>query len=531
MRFLKSSPFLVAGAMFLFSACNGGKDPSETAAKMIPKSAAAVISVDLGKLAQNNLTITKVSSWAKEDEIKQKAIASGIDTASRAFLFYSLAEGGLDQGMGGVLFQVADFEKFKTYLSSEGETVEENGVVFLGNEHYFAASNGTYGMFIAGHPSYDLKAEGLTLFALPKENSVLGDEKNGFASQQAAGYDAALWINGYEFSKVSAQEEEIALAMSTLHLNEYYSSSTLTFEKGEVVIDGATVGSDAFNETYKSFVPGSGVGSGTSEAINGENISGYAGVKVDLNSLEKVAAIGEFKPMIENALEQMGLELSDVLGALSGDFAVSFNGVVEVEQEKVDHYAYLYDETIDENAEPEVKLVKEQMPDFTFAMGVADREKLEKLLNLALMASRGDIEKSEDGVFSNKESGLTYFEKNGNLILAFAPTKDKILKGEVIAPGSDVIGNMSSYPVYYSFNLEKFMDQLSAASPEAAMGIGMGRPYIPFKEIVGYNTSDNNFSSKITIKMIDPEVNSLVQIVDKVDKFMNGFGQMMKGMM
>lgn len=530
MKFLKSSCLLLASVAFLAS-CKSGKNPTDTAAKYVPKSAAMVLSVDLAKLAENKLTLSKVSEWTKSKEIQQKAIESGVDTSSRVFGFVSLAGDDIDDGMGGVIFKIADNEKYKAYIAGLGEVKEENGITFLENEKYFTASNGSFGLFLTGNPSFDLKTEGLTIFASKTEETVLGDETNMFSDQQSSSYDLAFWINGYEFSKLSTMEEEAALVMSTLHLNEYFSSTTLSFEAGEIVMESKTSGSDEFKTTYNSFVPGNGVETSTSEVLNGENLSGYAGLKIDPKGFEKVAAIGEFKPMVDEMLSKTGLELSDILGALTGDIAVSLNGMTGVEQEKIDYNAYLYDEELDEDAEPEVRVVTKQMPDFTLAMGIQDQEKLDKLMNIALMALQGELEKTGEGTYVNKETGMTFFEKNGNMILAFKPTMDKLKEGKVNAPGSDVVSNMSSYPAYYYFDLVKFMEQLSAASPEAAMGIGMGKQYIPFTAIEGYSTADQNYSSKLVIKMEDETKNSLVQVVEKVDQFMNGIGKMMNGMM
>lgn len=521
MKFLKATIVFIVTASLLAS-CKG--DKAESAAKFIPSSASTVISMDMGKLAENDLTISKIASWYQFNSLKENVEKSGIDTTARLFSFVSLTEGGLANTMVGFLFSLADEDLFKSYMAEYGEVAEENGITFLEDKFHFVATNGTHGLILTGFTSFDYKTEGMAILTAKPENTIIADEKNMFALQQEKAYDFAIWTDGYELSKIKEMGGNAGVAMSSLHLNEFYTSSVLTFDKGEVVLESEISGSDAFNETYKNFLKGNGVAEATSSMINGEDLVAYFGLKFDPEGFEEVAAINEFKSQIDNALSQMQIELKDVLEAFSGDIAVSLNGTVEVEQEKVNHFAYLYED------DAEKKLQKEIMPDFTLAVGIADKEKFDKLMNLALLVFDGELEKLDEGYYFHKSKGVGMIEKQGNLIVAFGPTITKLKEGKVNEPSGEVIGDLSSYPTYYYFNMNDFFE-VASETPGMSM-VSYAKPYVPFTEIIGYATSDNNLSSKMVVKMKDPEVNSLKQIVAVMDELYSGLGgKILNGMM
>ncbi|HSC53938.1 MAG TPA: DUF4836 family protein [Phnomibacter sp.] len=388
-------------ASFLLSACSS-KGPDYT--RYIPKSSAYVVALDVKsmmiKLDEDSLTIENMLEVLKDENNKAdytKALEvwtqfkdAGIDFENKVLV----AVPDFNYTSGDISFQVVagvkDAAKLEAFVSKQPNApkVKKDGdlsIVDLSSG--VAIGWNKKAVMIVGKqstPSYSMMDEGDTAtvtqipgaeglqadikkyFDLKKEESIASvKEATDLIAEKA---DIGIFTSNTATSEVGGPGSMLTKMPKIKELLDgVYSTTTVNFEKGKVVVNGKTYAGKKLAELLSKYT-GPVADMSLIERYPSNNINGIFAFSFKPETVPALLKETGFDAFVNMMLAEGGTTIEDIAKAFKGDFAVIFSDFAMKVQEAGKDASY-------RSIEPEAKLL--------FAARIGDKAAFDKLIALA----------------------------------------------------------------------------------------------------------------------------------------------------
>ncbi len=394
---------LMITAVFLLTACSK-KGPKYT--QYIPKDASYVVSIDLKsmvtKLEKDSLTVenmmevlkdtTDPSKYSKALEIWKQFKDAGLDLESKVLV----AVPSIDMNSGSVSVEVLaglkDGKKLEDFIGkmpSPPKVQKEKDFSYAIKDEMIVAWNSDAVMIVAGTKNrrttyYEPDADGSTqaapvvpgsdgsqldkvkkYFSLKKEESIASVKEFGDLMGKEA--DVAIFTNTAGLAGANAT---LAIMPKVKDLLEgIYSTSTINFEDGKMVMDGNTYVGKKLAEILNKYT-GPEVDMSLIEPYASNNVDGVVAFSFKPELVSAFLKETGFDALIDMGLAQQGVSMADITKAFKGDFAFIFSDFAVSEVEKPDYAGGTY-----KSKDPSAKML--------FAVRIGDKAAFDKVITVA----------------------------------------------------------------------------------------------------------------------------------------------------
>ncbi|WP_276132951.1 DUF4836 family protein [Polluticoccus soli] len=369
-----------------------------------------------------------------------------------------------------------------------------------------------------------LAAEMATAFTITKENSLTGN--NRFTKMENADHDITLWIN-YDrmMGEFAGAGNMMGLSLSNTLWKDAALSAGFDFETGKIGGDILYYVPEGLKPVAKELGK-TDADKEMIERLPGENLDmlmawhlAPEGVK---GLLDKTGILG----FLNLALSGQNLSVDEILGAFSGDMAVSLNNF----KLTVDTTKHSGADTTTQNKvvvvtdstnTPDTTASKYQYSgdmQFTYALKIGKKESFNKLLQLAVKS--GSVKATGNNSYSLKTDGstATLLIDDKYCVIANHPANatgflQGSFKGQSKAGATEIAGN----PFGIFFNAQGMMNSLSddlVPSTADKRALAESKKLLKDVHFTGGSFSSSAFSYKMSINFINQSENSLLQIMD-----------------
>lgn len=411
----KNTPFfaLLFTVLVVLSSC-GGDDH----AKLIPKDANVVVTIDMGTLKSKTTDFSKVMKYLQGDldENAKKIMNSGIDISGKAYAFGVLTEND-GANLGGTIFPIEDAVKFKAFVTEE---IEEFQIITEGDWNFAYAENdmktcmgwndkvGSLINLSKGESIDATKAKLLEILTTSSDNSLVATSET-FKSSQKKGGDLGLWLDIGSIKDVAPKVlrmSELETINDEIDLSNTYASAQLNFEEGQVVFESQFIASEELKKLIQGTIR-SGVNSDVVDEIPGEGALAFYGLAIDMPRLVEELKAKELDQYIDQTLGMATLSTDDLPNILTGDVLATVNGI---------------------NLKENRWGGKDPVPDFSAAIGIKDKKRIEGLMDFAIHLEMGLTQ--EDGYYAFDEMKI-FVRDNAVVIAGMSDFGDRVKAGEV----------------------------------------------------------------------------------------------------
>lgn len=411
----KNTPFftLLFAVLVVLSSC-GGDDH----AKLIPKDANVVLTIDMGTLKSKTTDFSKVMKYLQGDldENAKKIMNSGIDISGKAYAFGVLTENETGN-LGGTIFPIEDAAKFKSFVSEEMEEfqiLQEGDWNYAYNENDMKtclAWNDKVGSLInmsRGESIDATKAKVLEILTTSGDNS-LAQTSETFKTSQKKGGDLGLWLDIGSVKDIAPKAfrmSELETLNEEIDLSDTYASAQLNFEEGQVVFESQFIASEELKKLISGTIR-SGVNGNVADEVPGEGALAFYGLAIDMPRLVEELKAKELDQFIDQTLGMAALSTDELPNILTGDILATVNGV---------------------NLKENRWGGKDPEPDFSVAIGIKDKKRIEEFMDFALHLDMGLTQ--EDGYYSFDQMKV-FVRDNAVVVAGMSAFGDKVKAGEV----------------------------------------------------------------------------------------------------
>jgi predicted small lipoprotein YifL len=341
----------------LLAAC-GKKGPSYT--KYIPKDASYVVALDVkemsSKLEKDSLTVENLLAVLKDSSNPGKyseAITiwkqfkdAGIDLESKVFFAvpsFDFNSGDISVEVVGGLKDAKKLEEFIAKMPEAPQVKKDKDFSYAEKENLIVGWNSEAVIIVAGGRTPGMAnfnpddnttaapvpgATGSSLdklkkyFSLSKDASIMSLKE--FEELVGKKADVAIFSNSTNFANSGAGMAFAAMPKVKALLEGIYSTSTINFEDGKVVMDGNTYIGKTLGDTLKKYA-GPEVDMALIDPYPSNNVNGVTAFSFNPKLLSAILELSGFGGIAEIGLSQQGLSSNDITSAFKGDFAVMFS--------------------------------------------------------------------------------------------------------------------------------------------------------------------------------------------------------------
>lgn len=423
-------------------------------ANHIPKDANVVLAFDVKSMGYKSLnfdellTIDNVkkalSKIGQKDTTKAPSIENaGIDFMSKAYMYVNVGE----KPQGGAIVALSDAGKFETFLldlNKDFKMTESEGIRIASEEGEKSAIGWTDKYAIVVFEVENPVTAVTTLANLKKEESLAATSAEFRALEDEAA-DISIWASFENLQKLMPAYS--VPGAPAFDLKETFFTASCMFEDGQIAINTRYITNEE-NAKKFAFVRKN-ISNDIADAMPGKGLIGIFAMALDMtaitNYLEEqqlLSAYGATTPQFT------GLEAKDLLSMLSGDVVVSLNGIQMKEVKSID---WMTGEEVTRNV-PD--------PEYFAAIGIADKEKLAKMLKhletSGMVTKTGSDYSFMDKVFLN--------EKDGSIVITGTQAmKDHAATGSGDKLSDEVRGLITSNASTFYVSLKEIPDAFYAS--------------------------------------------------------------------
>ncbi|GAB4130917.1 MAG: DUF4836 family protein [Raineya sp.] len=486
------------------SACGGKKSPEHT--KLIPKSAFAVVRLDVKQLTSKTVSLDKLASEEnlqqmgaskKEAEKASKNIKkfldSGIDFLNTIYLFSDETE--KKSKSFGLTFAIDNEDKFAKFIKDDAfwkesdgakkpEFKEEGKIKFaiFDDKESIIAWQGKSGVLLSkpNNSTANLKK----LFETKESETLLSNANfKEFASKP---YDVSVWLNLEKTSKLVGMLANAAMGIVGISDKDTYLIAGLNFEKGKMNIDTDYIGNESINKINDK-IANNNISSDLTKNIPVAKPSTGFSFALNLEGILQVAKEKGILGELERSLKDLDIQSEDLSKALTGDgFGVT---------SRVNFDAKRGDIPVD----------------FIVSLGVKDKKAFESLMDKLNENTGKTITKEGDVYIAPMNMGYLVLKDKVAYITLDSKLKDGIKEGKNELKG-ELKDNAGKYASVIYIGKE-FFDALASSKNYQKEVLGKEFP-LESVLFVSEKMKNNKSKSQLKIEMSDKSKNSLLTLID-----------------
>ncbi|MEP6674813.1 MAG: DUF4836 family protein [Ferruginibacter sp.] len=516
-------PFVAVTALVLLLASCG---KTSKQGKLIPKDAVLVFHI-------NGESLNSKLSW---DEIKKNELFnelyadstlppfiksllddpenSGIDTKTDIIGFGTKDSLGGYVAIEGTVKDAAKFDKFNTFVTKGGSSMEKDGMNFISKAPMCVGWNKERFLYIIdmaefGNMSYrshnsdadrkprDVGATCRAVFELKEENSLAKDEK--FASLMSDKADMHFWFN----TNALMNGNDMMGIMSMTKISDLYkdavSTGSVNFENGKINIDFKNYAGKETAELFSKYQGGE-INTDMFKRFAGKDIAGAFAINFKPEVIREILKRAGADGLANMGLSKFGITVDDFVKANKGDIFIAASDVT------------LRNDTIRYGTAPTDFYINDKpKAKYIFAVSINDKTSFNNLINAAQKLHN---QMGMDSAAAAKPDAIT-FNSNDKF---FAIGNDKALVDQYIAGGNndfDFLKNISGNPMGGYVNIQGIMKALGSDHIKDSTSKEEFNTSLKFWQdiyIRGGKISDGGMTQSIEINLMDKNTNSLKQL-------------------
>lgn len=477
---------------------------------MIPSTSTAVMSMNVGQMSSKAISFSDLINSFSQDEEMAEAMEmieeSGIDFSGEMYGFVD-TDAGLSV-RGGVIIPLNDADDFTVFLrdistemnspftklSTEGVNhaeIADGSALAIWDDNTALILN-RVAMFTEDNDQLERALELFTEGA----DDPLSSDSDEFMDLMNEGHDMAVFIN---YEKIAPMAMMINPMVAQSGIKDMKVGMGMDFEDGEINMD-ILAHYDKAAARYLDLVRDD-LDDDMLEGISSESPLGFASFALDPEKLYTMMDDLGLLDEIEREMRSEGLELEDLMEAMTGDVVVSVNGG-EMRRPSWAPMDYA-------PSEPE--------PAFVAGFGLEDADEIEKVLERIVM--EGGMVR-EGNVFSMQGGEAAVILEDDRLLIADVLSVEKLKEGNM----EDLPSSMQDLATEHSSafaldfrNMPKaFWDEIRSSMPDGQGDWAVENFPVLYMEAYAESPSGGTSASKMTIKTRDKGENALRTVLDYV---------------
>ena len=485
----KLNGLIVIAAVVLLAAC-GKKGPHYT--QYIPKDATYVLAMDVksmvSKLENDSLSVENMlevikdsanpSKYTKAIEMWKQFKDAGLDLDNKIYL----AVPSIDPNAGNVNVQVLaglkDEKKLQDFIAkmpNAPKVSKEGDISYAEAEGMLVGWNKEAVMILAGHsmprvndmyPGGDSAAAAVpapvpganatalarlkSYFNLKKDESLASVD--AFSDLAAQKTDIAIFTNSTSLANSQANSALAMMPKVKALVEGIYSTTTLDFEDGKMVMKSQTFVGPKLAEILKKYT-GPEVDMSLIDPYPSNNVDGVVAFSFKPELIPALLQEAGADALTDGILSQAKLTTTDITKAFKGDFAIVFSdfSMAGVEKKNWNNEPYM-------SHEPTAK--------FLVAVRIGDKASFDKLLGLATQTGKVErkgnrlvpvVAPGEEGapkVFAGIENDLLIFSNDETVYNTY------VAKSAKIGLSSEARNSLKGSSIGFFMDAEKILNSI-----------------------------------------------------------------------
>jgi hypothetical protein len=488
--------FICLLAAVIFS-CSSKSD----LASHIPKDANFVAAFDMKSVGLKSMDFKEIltvdnikkafASLGNQDTTSNDLKNTGIDFLNKAYFFVQATDNS--QYNGAIVAALSDAKKFEDFIKKN-----ENAVVTDEGNYKVASMPEQKGIIVAWNTNElialfgdSVQKETILAIANQKEGESLASNSDSFKELEDKHTDVALWASFESFEKLIPPG---TMPASNMNLKETFLTASCNFEDGQIVVDTKYYTNKEMAEKF-AFIKQN-VSNEVADALPGKSVIGMFGFALDMDKVYGYLEQEKLVEMYDPTSSQMtGLTLKEFLTMLTGDIAVTLNGIEMTDVKAMDW-----------TTGQEVTR-KQPQPDYCAVLGIANKEKATQLL--------GHLEQS--GMLTKVNNYYTFqnkvfvVEKGSSIIITGTESMNQFaLDGNGDKLDAKLVTMLTSNASSFYINPNNIPESVYAGNP--IMASGMKDSQFEDLTITSSTVIDNVATGQMVIRFKEKGVNSLITL-------------------
>ena len=338
-----------------------------------------------------------------------------------------------------------------------------------------------------------------------KDNSLLKDKK--FAAQQKEAHDISVWVN-YEAMMNKMNTGGIDMSMMRSLWKDNILTGSVDFEDGKIVSEMKYYTSEELKAAFKDFGKDN-VDKEMLDRISGKNLDMVLGAHISLNSFKGLLDKMGFTALANQALQQTGLTIDNVMNALSGDIVMAMNDFVVVKTPIDTTYGY----SEGEDFRPDMNMV--------YAVKIGKKEDFNKLMSYITTQNLVTAAGPNTYVMGSPESPSMVIMTDDKYV-AFSNKKENVTawmsgknKGDKISGAAS--GVVYDHPAGFFFDIKQLtssIDKMPRSGYKDSVLFVEAKKMFDHFSFTADPFKDDHYTSRFELSFQNKSENSLLQLFD-----------------